>query len=361
MKNETILRLHPHFFMEKERAVAEWGGLTATIFRYDSGVDAIRIKNKRGEIIVLPYQGQQIWQLRFDNKDLHMKSIFDEPVPTRDYLSTYGGFFLHCGVTAVGVPSSADTHPLHGELPNAPYRNAFLTCGQDDGGRFMTIGGQYLHRVAMNHNYSADPVIKIYEDSAMLEVSMVVTNLRKVPMEVMYLGHINFRPVDNAELVYSAPIENVEINVNVPKHIKSSVPIEKLVAFLQELKADPAKHHKIAPEAVYDPEVVMSIKYLADSEGFAHSLQIHPDGYANYVRHRPDQMEYALRWIARNPDLDAMGLVLPANTGNGGYVAEKAAGNIKTVAAGEQMRFDMQMGLLDPEAVAKIHIATSCP
>jgi len=356
MKKRVVTNLYPHFFTEKERTVSQWGKLTASLFKYESGVSAIRVKNKRGEIIILPYQGQQIWHCTFDNKELHMKSIFETPVPTDVYLANYGGFFLHCGVTAFGVPGPGDTHPLHGELPNAPYQEAYITHGHDEKGCFMTIGGAYTHKVAFNHHYRAKPTVKIYEDSALLDVSIEITNLLHIPMDVMYLAHINFRPVDYARLEYTAPYDpkHVVVNVNVPKHIKSGVPVEDFVAFLQELKDNPTLHHTIDPAALYDPEVVMAIKYHADKDGLAHSLQIHPDGYANYVSHRPDQMERALRWIARNPNHDAMGLVLPCNAGGGGYLAEKAAGNVKTLAPGAQMQFDMQMGLLEPEAVGEV-------
>ncbi|MCL2362987.1 MAG: DUF4432 family protein [Defluviitaleaceae bacterium] len=352
----TKINLYPHFFTEKERIISEAGELRASCFKYDSGVAALRVTNKRGEIIVLPYQGQQIWHVTFDDRPLHMKSIFEEPVDTQDYFSTYGGFFLHCGVTAVGVPGLGDTHPLHGELPNVRYQEAYLTHGQDEQGCYITIGGGYTHKAALNHHYMAEPTIKMYEDSPILDVSMKITNLLHRPMEVMYLGHINFRPVDYAELMYSAPYdsEHVVVNVNVPTHIKSGACMKDLLAYLQKVKETPALHHIIDPSAPYDPEGVMFIKYHADKDGLAHTLQVHPDGYAHYATHRPDQMDNVIRWIARTPDHDAMGMVLPLNSGPGGYSAEKAAGNIKTLAPGAKMHFDMQMGLLEPGLVDRV-------
>ena len=60
-----------------------------------------------------------------DGRQLTMRSMFDQPQATRNYLETYGGFLIHCGFTAMGVPTKEDSHPLHGELPNAPYRQAY--------------------------------------------------------------------------------------------------------------------------------------------------------------------------------------------------------------------------------------------
>ncbi len=60
---------------------------------------------------MLPFQGMQIWSAEMDGQNLTMKSMFAEPHPTRTYLENYGGFLLHCGATAMGVPSKGDTHP----------------------------------------------------------------------------------------------------------------------------------------------------------------------------------------------------------------------------------------------------------
>ena len=112
---DTRIELRPQYFDSMERPFAASGVLTATTFRYASGVDAVRIRNGAGSIVVLPFQGQQIWSAEFGGRELTMKSPFAEPVSTREYLRTYGGFLLHCGFNAMGVPAEGDTHPLHGE------------------------------------------------------------------------------------------------------------------------------------------------------------------------------------------------------------------------------------------------------
>ena len=131
---QTIIHLQPGFFESKERVLVEAGPLSASAFRYDSGVAGLRLKNELGELVMLPFQGQQIWSVEFGGRNLAMRTPFTEPRPTRVYLETYGGFLLHCGATAMGVPTGADTHPLHGELPNAPYQKAWIIAGEDDRG-----------------------------------------------------------------------------------------------------------------------------------------------------------------------------------------------------------------------------------
>jgi hypothetical protein len=345
--SETSVRISPEFFSEREKTLIESGPLSASTFVFDGGVCALRLKNETGHLVMLPFQGQQIWSAEFNGRNLTMKSMFDQPRATRDYLQTYGGFLLHCGATAMGVPTQEDTHPLHGELPNAPYPRAHLVIGQDEKGSYIGLGGQYQHTLAFNHNYLAEPLVKLYAGASLFWVAMTITNLKRSDMELMYLAHVNFRPVDHGRLVYSAPStpQHVRVRTSIPSHIH---PRPGYVEFIQELGRQPEKHNVLLPGLPFDPEVVFFIDYLADADGWAHSMQVHPDGSADYIRHRPDQLDKGVRWICRTPDQDALGLVLPATAEPEGYLAERSKGNLKLLPAGGQFHFELEMGTLAP-------------
>jgi hypothetical protein len=182
---------------------------------------------------------------------------------------------------------------------------------------------------------------------------MTVINLKQSEMELMYLAHANFRPVDNGRLVYSAPCtpEHVRVRRSIPSHIK---PPPGYVEFLDELEGQPEKHNVLAPELPFNPEVVFFIDYLADGEGWAHSMQIYPDGGADYVRHRPDQLDTAVRWISRTGDQDALGLILPATAEPEGYLAEKSKGNIKVLLPQGEFHFELEMGTLTPAEAQRV-------
>ena len=143
---------------------------------------------------MLPFQGQQIWSAAFGGRNLTMKSMFSEPSATRTYLENYGGFLLHCGATRMGVPAAGDDHPLHGELPNAPYQHAWLTVGEDARGAYIDLSGEYEHIVAFNLHYVARPQVRLYAGSSVFPISITITNLKKTPMDLMYLAHINLPP-----------------------------------------------------------------------------------------------------------------------------------------------------------------------
>ena len=353
-RSQNVIHLTPAMFSERERVLVESAaqGFAASTFRFDSGVCGLRLRSDVGELVLLPYQGQQVWSVMFNDRDLTMHSMFDQPYATRVFLDTFGGFMQHCGITGVGSPGPQDTHPLHGELPNAPYGSAYVVIGEDADGAYIGLGGRYRHTVAFSHNYLAEPMAKLYRGSTLFRASMSITNLKDSDQVLMYLAHVNFRPVDNGRLVYAAKPtpEHVRVRAGIPSHI---TPGPGYVEFIQELGRHPEVHHVLAPDMAFDPEAVFFIDYLADEEGWAHSMQMHPDGNVDYIGHRPDQLPKGTRWISRTADQDAIAMVEAGTCEPEGFLAEKAKGNVKYLAPGETFRADFRIGALSPAAAEK--------
>lgn len=347
----TRIDLASMHFGEKEKRLPEVGGFVISTFKYATGVAALRVANKRGEIIVLPFQGHQIWRCSFDGRDLTMKSMFEEPVPNVPYLETYGAFFIHCGATRIGP--SENGSPLHGELPNAPYQKGWIII--DEAKDTCSIVGTYHYTVAFSYHYLATSTHVMAVDSTLLDVSLSVENLKKTPMDLMYLAHANFRPVDNGELIYSASAtpQSIRVRKSIPAHI---APKPGYKEFLEELSANPKLHHVLKPEMGFDPEVAMMIDMKAGRDGFAHALLRRPDGTADYVRYSPSQCGQCCRWICRTPDQDAIGMAFPATSGVEGFSIEKKAGRHVVLDGGKTWRVDMRMGVLskgETEGVVK--------
>lgn len=330
------------------RTVARCGPLHAEAFRFASGIAALRLCTPRADVIVLPFMGQQIWRAVFDGRDLTMASMFDEPVVTDQYLETYGAFFIHCGLTRIGPASADDPHPLHGELPLARFEDC--TLGIDEAGGVINIEGRYRHRRAFGVNYEAKATITLDVSETVLGVGLDVVNRRPAaPLELMYLGHANFRPVDGGRLIYAARYtpEDVAVRRSIPPHIR---PGPGLAEFLADLARNPARHHILSPDLPFDPEVVFTIRALADSNGWSHALHLHPDGAADFISHDARSLPLAMRWICRTGDQQGLGMAMPATAGVEGYVAEAAAGRIVTVSPGGTWSARMKMGALDPAA-----------
>ena len=337
------------------KRLVDYGELTVDTFLYASGVEALEIRNSAGGFTILPYHGQQIWRCGFHGRELTMRSLFDQPTGSRNYLENYGGFLLHCGASAMGVPSPEDTHPLHGELPNAPYQSATIDAGVRDGLPFVSVSGRYEYRVAFNLHYVAEPTITIVSGSSLIDVEMKISNLRGETMPLMYMMHINHKPEDGAEFIYSAAKtpEAVRVHNSVPDHMKSER-IEDLKAFMDRLESQPDLHHTLTSDLPLDPEIVFTIDYQADDDGWAHTLLRFRDGKASYVSHRPEELPVGVRWLSRKADEEAAGIVLPATAEHKGFSAELKKGNMRYLAAGESRTFRVKTGLLTPETIGPI-------
>lgn len=330
-------------FGEKERLLVTMGAFRVSTFRYDSGVAALRVANARGEMIILPFKGHQIWRCAFDGRELAMKSMFDQPVNTRSYLETYGAFFIHCGLTGMGAPGPQDRHPLHGELPNAPFQRAYIDC--DEQANTLTLSASYHYTVAFTVNYLATSTYTLHETATLFDARLHVENLMRIPMDLMYLAHANFRPVDGGELFYTAQKspKTVRVRQSIPGHITPKAGYREFIAALAD---DPSLHHVLKTGQGYDPEIVFYIDMDADKEGFAHAVLKHPEGYADYIRYRPAQAPKCVRWISRTGDQDAIGMAFPATAEPEGLSAEKAKGHIVEVAPHGQWMVEMRLGSL---------------
>jgi hypothetical protein len=184
-------------------------------------------------------------------------------------------------------------------------------------------------------------------------VEINITNLKQSAMEVYYLAHVNFQPVNNSRLVYSAPStpEHVRVRATIPRQFQPAPGYEQ---FIHDLEEEPVLHEVLRPDLVFNPEVVLFIDYLADAQGWAHTMQVHPDGTADYIGHRPEQLPKATRWISRTPDQDAVALVEAGTSEPEGYLAEKAKGNFRLLSPGERFHAVLKIGVLGPEEAGQL-------
>lgn len=300
-------------FSEAERVIFKAGRLTAAAFRYASGVDAVRLSNGADEVVVLPFQGQHVWSARLGGRDVGMKSMFDMPRPTQKFFETYGGYFQHAGITAIGAPGPLERREQHGELPNAPYRDAAVLLGEDRNGRFIAVTGRYDHTVAFATHYEAVPILKLYEGKARIVIGITVTNLKSTPLPVSYLGHLNWRAREGGVLLGTLheTAESMRVRTEVPPHIQ---PGPGYLDWIAALAKDPRPAGTLTADKIFAPEVVFSFDPLADDEGLAHFMQVHPDGTADYVSFAPEATGNGVRWICRTGDQEAVGIAFPVRS-----------------------------------------------
>jgi len=335
------LSLDKTFFSDTKKELISYGSFKITAFRYSSGVEALEIENEKCSFIFTPFKGQQIWHLKVNGKEISMQTTVKEPTNSPIYLKNYGGFLYHCGVISFGAPDAE--HPHHGEIPNEIYNTAYICCDEDEGGKYILLGGELYHDTAFIRKYRFAPEIKLYENSSVFKINVCLENQRAYPMEYMYLCHINFRPFDGAKLIYSAKRDSEHIKVYKASGSK------ELMDYMDRVEKDPQIMDAVGDKGqCYDPEICFGIKYDSDEAGRAYTLQYTDEGSC-YVSHPADILTNGVRWISRTQNEDSMGMVLPATAEHIGYQNAKNNGQLKVLGPNEKLEFYMEAGYLEPK------------
>lgn len=336
--NSSIrLKLHLSMFAEQEHLILESPSFSVSAFRYKSGVEALRIRAGRGELIWLPYLGQQVWDWNVDGKSLKFEGFVEEPSYGKNFLQNYGGFLIHCGMTAMGNPGPSDTHLHHGELPVARFDEAWIEIGLDDSHEGeLSLCGHIHWKVPFVADYHCTPSLRISTDGLRLRAEVRLENPTSRDLDYMYLAHINFAFVGAEKILSTVPFD-----------ITHTVIREEI---LPGLATNPALIQRIDEDAVYEPELVATLHYKENYKGPASptgSILVHKDGSVRWVRQESPELDHHVVWITHNRDRGACGFHLPATAGPTGFQSEKALGNLKHLAAGDSVTLCYECGFAD--------------
>jgi hypothetical protein len=325
-------------FAEKERLILESPAFSASTFRYGSGVEALRVRAGRGEFVWLPYLGQQVWDWRVDDKSLKFEGFMEEPSYGKNFLQNYGGFLIHCGMTAMGNPGPRDAHLHHGELPVARFDEAWIETGPDDGReKELSLCGHIHWKVPFVAEYRCTPSLRISADGLRLRAEVRLENPTSRDLEYMYLAHINFAFAGAEKILSTVPFDAAHATVR--EEIRPS--LER-----PGLTANPALIQRIDGEAAYEPELVAILNHK-DAAMPAGSILVHKDGSVRWVRQDSPELDHHVIWITHNRDRGACGFHLPATAGPTGLASEKAQGNLKRLPAGGGVTLRYECGFAD--------------
>ena len=352
---EVKINYNESFFCDREIVLAHSGEFSATAFKFSTGVCGLRIKNSKCSMVLLPYHGHQIWFAEFNGKNLTQKTIFNEPLTTKNFGDNYGALLLHCGLSAMGNPGPEDSHPLHGELPAALFTDNYIKFGTDENGDYMAAGGKFNYKNAQEYNYNYMPELRLYKDSTVARMFVDIENLRGNPMQYMCMYHINWLAVEGSRIVGSVPNDNEHIFVDPVDEGDGTERAMKLYNFGKKFIKNPELGNVLNSNTqVFDPEYCVDMRYVGDKNNWAHAMQIMPDDDACYVGWRRDEMPNGLRWYCRTSDEDGLGFALPTTGNHMGYTYNKKHGMFNVIPAHGKASLRFDFGYLNnEEAVIK--------
>ena len=328
-----ICSLNPSMFSEKEHRLLESDSYSATLFRYRSGVEAVRISAGRGEFIWLPYLGQQLWDWKIDGESQKFGGFVEEPSYGKNFLQNYGGFLIHCGMTAMGNPGPQDTHLHHGELPVSRFDEAWIEVRQQEGGEELSLCGSLHWKVPFIAEYRCFPSLRLAPDGLSMRAEVRLKNPAQARLDYMYLAHINFSFAGARRLLSTMPFDHEHVVVR--------------DAALPGIEENPESLKRIDPAADYAPELVAIVDGSGSSGETIASALLRDDDSTFWVSQEKTGLDHYVVWMTRTADRGACGFQLPSTAGPRGFEAEKALGNIKSLSPGEEARLRFACGFCD--------------
>lgn len=318
-------------FTSTETLVLENNTTRISTFLYKTGVEAVRISIGAGTFVWLPFFGQSLWSWKVGGIEQKFKGFVSEPdYAARNFLHNYGALMIHCGITAMGNPSKADTHLHHGELPLAKYDSAWIEIS--DGPFPVSLHGSYQYTVPFIASYEFSPSLRISETGTSVLVDSQLKNLQKTPMEYMYLNHLNLSLDHVTELQYGID----EFNKETVTVLDETIPgvVDEPIIFLH-----PSKISTISPE------LVAIMKNKPEYGDVCVNTMIRENHERVWVATNTSTLDHTVAWLTKTLDRSACGFSLPATAGPRGRTAESKQGNMKLLEPESSIRFQFAFGL----------------
>lgn len=330
--------LTPDLFTNEPRLLCKSNEFTVEAKRFSSGVASVTVRNSRGHVEVLPFMGQIIWDVVFDDTSLTMTNMFAEPQPARLIEDTYGCFAFHSGLLANGCPSPQDTHPLHGEFPCAPFTEAWLEIDENS----VSVSGRREYIKGFGHHYEAVPRVTLARRETFIDIDLSVTNLSAYQaMPLQYMCHMNYAWVDGATMSQTIG-DAFTLRSTVPAHVQPTPEWTELNEDILTGRVDP---QKLEDANRYDPEIVLFADDLPQYGEHARFSMELPTGGRFMVMFSTSDFPVATRWLLHNPDQKVAAFVLPGTSRPEGFLAAEQAGTLIQLGAGQTRTFHVRTGL----------------
>lgn len=331
--------LHKENFSSTGKVLLENENFKVESFKYKSDIEALKISNSKGYVIILPYYGQIIWDVVFEKQSLTMENMFNEPKKGMEITDTYGCFAFHSGLLANGCPSPEDSHPLHGEFPCSDMNQSYLTFDENS----ITIHSEFEYVKGFGYHYMAKPSVALTAGATHIDISLEVQNLseyQKMPLQ--YMCHMNYAYAENGVMTQNIPNDAFYLRTSVPGHVK---PNEDWKTYMAELEANQELISTLNRPEMYDPEICFFTKDLTSYTETAEFEMTYNEESKFFIQFNTQDFPYATRWLLNNADQKVAAFALPGTSLPEGYLAAEKKGSLIQLDPMEKRVFAVRTGI----------------
>lgn len=337
------------YLRERLGSMSQLAGFKRYTFREGgaAGVEAVDVRNGLLEFTVLPGKGMDLAWAAYRGVPFAYMSRVGVVSPAyydcrdNEWLRTFhAGLLTTCGLSNVGDPCvdadpalGAVQHGLHGRIANTAAENVALREEWRDGEFALAVSGRLREAMVHGCHLTLERTIRTALGSRSIFISDIVTNAgcSAVPLALMY--HFNF----------GYPLLSADSQV--------------IAASRRVRPYDTASEAGIA-----DWSRCREPQFDRAEECFFHDIAAGLDGHAGVavvngnlglgvaVCYQPSQLPAFTQWKMMRAGEYVMALE-PGNCIPIGRTALREQGLLHTIAGGERRRFDLEVRILDGDAM----------
>lgn len=331
--------LNRNNFSSIKKVILENENFKVETFKFKSGVEALNIINSKGYVTILPFYGQIIWDVVFNEKSLTMENMFDEPKKGNEITDTYGCFAFHSGLLANGCPSTDDNHPLHGEFPCSDMESSYLTFDEN----YISVHSCFEYVKGFGNHYIATPSVTLFADQSYIDISLEVQNLSKYQkMPLQYMCHMNYAFVDQGVMNENIPSEAFRLRTSIPDHVK---PTQEWNDYMSSLESSKKIISNLDNPDMYDPEIVYFAENLNKYTDVAEFEMTYSENEKFFITFNTEEFPYVTRWLLHNADQKVAAFALPGTCLPEGYLAAEKTGSLIQLEPNQKRVFTVRTGI----------------
>lgn len=311
---------------------------------HEDGLSAIDVVTGGGlAFTILPSRGMDISSASYNGRSLAWRSATTDQHPAffepegRGWLRTfYGGLVVTCGLTWMGAACVDEGEPLglHGRISHIPATSVHWDGDWEGDDYILTVSGRMREAIVFGENVELHRTIRAYlgENRFFLHDRVRNMGYRRTPHMMLYHINIGFPVVDD--------------------HSRLIAPSITITPRDQDAEEGKEAYARMQPPARGFREKVYFHDLQPDGEGRVTTAIVNPhcdDGLGVYVTYLKRELPFFTEWKMMDQGTYVVGME-PGNALVLGRAAERAAGRLQFLEAGEEREYHLEIGVLSGAA-----------